>query len=94
MDTVLTTGSAAALASLLVNLFKLGLPAAPAWALVGVALGAGIGAELLVALANGVVLDAQALALHIALGIFAAGAAAGLDRTAVAAAAKREAAES
>lgn len=92
MDTVLTTGSAAALASLLVNLFKLALPAAPSWALVAVALAAGIGAELLVALGSGVVLDAPALATHIVLGIFAAGAAAGLDRTAVAAAAKREAA--
>lgn len=92
MDTVLTTGSAAALASLLVNLFKLALPSAPSWALVAVALAAGIGAELLVALGSGVVLDAPAAATHIVLGIFAAGAAAGLDRTAVAAAAKREAA--
>lgn len=89
-DPVLVTISAAAVAAVLTNLFKLAWPAAPSMALAAVALLAGIGSSVLVGLANGALLDTQAIASMIIQGILAAAGAAGLDRTSAAAAAKRE----
>lgn len=89
MDPIGTTVSATAVASLLTNLFKLAWSDAPAWALVVVALLVGIGSAVLVSLYGGEVLTAQTIAGMVLQGIVAAGAAAGLDRTSAAAAAKR-----
>jgi hypothetical protein len=87
---VMETASAIAIASLLTNLFKMAVPDASSAVLVAVSLVVGVLSSLLFSLAGGGVLTAQTVATMIIQGIFAAGAAAGIDRTAVAAQAKRD----
>ncbi len=53
MDFVLTTGTAATAAMLLVAMFKLALPTVPSWGVVMTSLVPGIGLTLLVAVAQG-----------------------------------------
>ena|ERR1051325_242481 len=80
-DPILTTVSAAAVAAILTNLFKLAWAAAPSWALVAVAVAAGVGSSILVSVANGATLDAQAIAGMAVQGLIAAAGAAGIDQT-------------
>lgn len=87
---VMETASAIAIASLLTNLFKMAMPDASSAVLVAVSLVVGVLSSLLFSLAGGEVLTTQSVAVMIIQGIFAAGAAAGIDRTAVAAQAKRD----
>jgi len=93
MNPVLETVSAAAVATLLTNLFKLAWPTAPAWALVTVALLVGIGSSILVSLQGGTALTPQTLAGMMLQGIIAAGGAAGIDSTSQAANTKRTVAQ-
>lgn len=78
MDFVLTMGTAATAAGLLVALFKMAFPAAGSAAVVAVAVLAGVGLSLLTTLATAPALNRQALATSVVAGIFAAGTAVGL----------------
>lgn len=89
-DVILETTSAIAIASLLTNLFKMAKPDASSAMLVAVSLAVGVLSALLFSLAGGEVLTTQNIATMVIQGIFAAGAAAGIDRTAVAAQNKRD----
>jgi hypothetical protein len=89
-NVIMETASAIAIASLLTNLFKMAMPDASSAVLVAVSLAVGVLSSLLFSLAGGDVLTTQSVAVMIIQGIFAAGAAAGIDRTAVAAQAKRD----
>ncbi len=87
---VMETASAIAIASLLTNLFKMAVPDSSSAMLVAVSLAVGILSSVLFSIAGGEVLNAQSVAVMIIQGIFASGAAAGIDRTAVAAQNKRD----
>lgn len=89
-NVVMETASAIAIASLLTNLFKMAVPDASSAVLVAVSLAVGILSSVLFSLAGGEAFTAQTVATMVIQGIFAAGAAAGIDRTAVAAQNKRD----
>lgn len=92
MDAIIDIAAVTTAAAALVNLLKFAYPAAPSWALAIVAIAAGIGLSLLAIVARGDALASQAIAQAIFAGIVAAVTAAGLDRQAITAAAKRQAA--
>lgn len=81
MDLFVESAAAAALAGYLVAFFKLGAPASPPWALVMVALCAGILSAVLIFFGEGGTLTAQTGAQVVMQGIGAAAIAAGLTRT-------------
>jgi hypothetical protein len=85
MDLILETSTAALAANVLVTLGKLAWPTMPSWALVALALFAGLSTTFLVSLAGGEVLTTQSAAANILQGLFAAATAAGVDRGNVAA---------
>lgn len=88
LDTITVTP----IASALINLFKLGWPSAPSWALALVSLIAGIGGAFVASLAQGQSLTTQLAAQDVIVGVLVAVAASGLDRLSVAAQSKRDAA--
>lgn len=89
MDPIVEAGAAAMIAGYLVAFYKLANPATAAWALVVVALTAGVASAFLIALAGGLVLNTQTGAETAIQGIVAAAIAAGLTRTDNAAEARR-----
>lgn len=89
---LLETAAVAPVASALINLFKLGWPAAPSWALMLISLVAGIGGAFVVSLAQGQLITTQLAAQDVLVGILVAVAASGLDRLSVVAQSKRDAA--
>lgn len=89
MDAIIETGAAATVANILVNLFKLALPGAPSWALVSVAIAAGVLSSGLLTMAGTEPWSQQVVAQTIIQGIIASAAAAGVSRTNTVAEAKR-----
>ena len=87
---VMETASAIAIASLLTNMAKLGKPDMSSATLVIVSIIAGVVSSVLFSLASGEVLNVQSGAIMVIQGLVAAGAAAGIDRAAVAAQNKRD----
>ena len=89
MDPIVEAGAAAMIAGYLVALYKHAQPSTASWSLVVVAIIAGIASAFLIALASGLILNAQTGAQTAIQGIIAAAVAAGLTRTDAAAEAKR-----
>jgi hypothetical protein len=82
MDVIIGISGATTIASLLVALFKLGVPTVSSRVIAGAALLAGqAGAILTTAAGPGLAFNQKAIATVITMGILAAAAAAGINRT-------------